>query len=191
MTKQIDANWAAGDDAGGFPSGLSLAADTGYYLFAIGKADGTVDFGFDTSATAANLLSDATGYTYYKAIWWVITNSSSNIRGFVQINGDTCEYSAGITDVNDTTGTSGVNETGTISAPPSSEVKVHGYVNNSSAAGISLYINNLLCLYNYDFIGGKIEARVDSNSQLAYKFTVSSGGLTSEEIVTQGWRKKW
>jgi len=72
LTKQIDANWAEGDDAGGFPSGLSLTADTWYHVFLIYKISAlgviTIDGGFDTSTTAANLLSDATNYTRYRRI---------------------------------------------------------------------------------------------------------------------------
>jgi len=73
------------DDAGGFPSGLSLTADTAYYVYVIAKADGTVDAGFDSSITAANLLSDATGYTKYRRIATIRTDSASNIRAYKQI----------------------------------------------------------------------------------------------------------
>jgi hypothetical protein len=85
ITKQIDANWAEGDDSGGFPSALTLAADTWYHLFAIMKDDYTVDAGFDTSLTATNLLADATSYTYYRRIGSVLTDASSNIIGFKQV----------------------------------------------------------------------------------------------------------
>jgi len=68
ITKQIDVDWVAGDDAGGFPSGLTLSADTWYHVFVIAKTDGTTDAGFDTSLTATNLLSDATGYTKYRRV---------------------------------------------------------------------------------------------------------------------------
>jgi len=70
FTKQIDANWAEGTNLGGFPSGLTLSNNTWYRVFIIGKNDGSgdVDFGYDTSPTAANLLSDATDYTKYRRI---------------------------------------------------------------------------------------------------------------------------
>lgn len=86
IVKQIDANWAEGSTLGGFPSGLTLAADTWYRVFVISKDDGTVDAGFDTSATAFNLLADATGYTYYRRIGWVRTDASANITSFRQSN---------------------------------------------------------------------------------------------------------
>lgn len=83
LTKQIDANWVAGNNAGGFPSTLTLSADTWYAVFVIKHADGTVDAGFDTSITATNLLSDS-GYSFYRRIGWVRTDASSNILGFEQ-----------------------------------------------------------------------------------------------------------
>lgn len=91
LTKQIDASWAAGTNAGGFPSALTLSADTWYRVFLIGKTDGTVDAGFDTSSTAANLLSDATGYTLYRRIGSVLTGNTSNILEFRQ-DGDYFQF---------------------------------------------------------------------------------------------------
>lgn len=80
ITKQIDANWVAGDDAGGFPSGLTLAADTWYNVFVIYNLTGQItDAGFDTSLTAANLLADAVGYTKYKLVGIILTDASKNI----------------------------------------------------------------------------------------------------------------
>lgn len=93
ITKRIDASWAEGDASGGFPSGLTISADTWYAVFLIGKTDGTVDAGFDTSTTATNLLADATGYTLYRRIGWVLTDGLSNIREFRQY-GDWFTWSA-------------------------------------------------------------------------------------------------
>lgn len=90
LGKQIDAAWAEGGTpgttAGGFPSGLSLTNGTWYRVFVIAKADGTVDGGFDTSATAANLLADATGYTYYRHVGWVFYTSNSIVKFFQKKN---------------------------------------------------------------------------------------------------------
>lgn len=80
ITKQIDATWAAGDDAGGLFSG-SVAVDTWYHVFLIRKdSDGSIDCGFDTSVTAANI---PTGYTAYKWIGAALTDGSANITPFV------------------------------------------------------------------------------------------------------------
>ena len=82
LTKQLDAAWAEGNNAGGLPGG-SPAADTWYHVFVIGKTDGTTDAGFDTSLTASTLLAAAAGYTLYRRVGSVRTDSSSNIIAFV------------------------------------------------------------------------------------------------------------
>lgn len=80
LIKRIDANWTEGTNGGGFPSALSLAADTLYNVFVILKNDETlVDGGFDTSATAVNLLADATDYDKFRLVGTVLTDSSSNL----------------------------------------------------------------------------------------------------------------
>lgn len=79
ITKQTDAVFAEGDDAGGMFTG-TVAADTWYAVHLIEKdSDGTIDVGFDTSSTAANIPA---GYTRYRRIGWVLTDSSANIINF-------------------------------------------------------------------------------------------------------------
>ena len=80
-TKQIDSAWAVGDDAGGIFSG-AVANNTWYHVFLIEKdSDGSIDAGFDTSVTAANIPA---GYTEYRRIGSVLTNGSANIINFSQ-----------------------------------------------------------------------------------------------------------
>ena len=88
LTKRIDANWQAGDTNGGFPSALSLSTATWYHLFLIATSAGVVDCGWDTSLTAANLLSDASAYTYYRRIGSHLTDGSSNITAYYQYKDD-------------------------------------------------------------------------------------------------------
>jgi len=84
FTKRIDATWSAGTGNGGRASTLSLSAGQWYHVYAIGDTSGNLDFGFDNSATAANLLSDS-GYTLYRLLGSIQTDTSSNIRAFTQI----------------------------------------------------------------------------------------------------------
>jgi len=97
LTKRIDATFAEGNNAGGFPTAISLLANTWYHFFAIVKADGTVDAGFDTSLTAANLLADATDFTGFRRIGSVLTDGASNILPFLQ-NADTFTWHTPIVD---------------------------------------------------------------------------------------------
>jgi hypothetical protein len=112
ITKRIDASWAVGDDSGGLFSG-SVGNATWYHVFIIRKdSDGTIDAGFDTSATAANKPA---GYSNYRRIGSVLTNGSANIIQFYQ-SGDTFLWNTPIIDVNvENPGSSAV--TRTISTP--------------------------------------------------------------------------
>ncbi len=87
ITKQIDATWAPGDDAGGLSSSLTAPANnTWYHVFLIMVA-GSVDVGFDTSLTGSNLATDHSA-TNYRRIGAVRTDGSANILGFLQIGDD-------------------------------------------------------------------------------------------------------
>ena len=86
LTKQIDATWAAGDNAGGLFTG-TVAADTTYHLFLIfNPTTSTIDAGWDTFLDpTANLPS---GYTIYRRIRSYLTDSGPNIIPTKQ-NGNT------------------------------------------------------------------------------------------------------
>lgn len=56
MTKQLDANWAAGSAAGMRYSGAAIA-NTTYHIYAAIKGDGTQDYYADPSAVIATVLS--------------------------------------------------------------------------------------------------------------------------------------
>lgn len=94
LTKQLDASFAAGTNAGG-RSSASLANGT-WHVFAIAKTDGTSDILFHTDPDASAVLPS--GYTYFRRIWSII-RSSGSIIAFKQF-GDDCFYSSAITDVN-------------------------------------------------------------------------------------------
>lgn len=137
LTKQIDANWAEGDDAGGFPSGLSLAADTWYHVFLIGKTDGTVDAGFDTNDDASELLNDASDYTYYRRIRSVLTDGSSNILGDLQF-GDLVLWKDPPLDLNGVSPGVDTNASYTISTPLG--VRTVAHFNITAAADNTYYL---------------------------------------------------
>ena len=85
ITKQIDAAWAAGDNAGGMDDGAAPVANTVYYVFLIRKdSDGSIDALFSLSATAPTMPA---GYTYKRMIRRQITDAAANIIPTDQ-NGD-------------------------------------------------------------------------------------------------------
>jgi len=87
LVKQIDAVWVAGSAAGGFPSALTLTNDTWYHFFLIkNSSTGVVDAGFDTSLTATNLLSDATGYTLFRRLGSIRRATALNKLFFQKAN---------------------------------------------------------------------------------------------------------
>ena len=89
-TKDITKNFASGTGNGGFPSALTLTDGVRYRVFAIDKVDGSkADVGYDTSATAVNLVADAvavdSGYAnaLYRQLNWVeYTSAAAGIRPF-------------------------------------------------------------------------------------------------------------
>lgn len=81
LTKQIDAAWAVGDDAGGLDTG-TVANSTTYHVHVIKRSDtGVVDALFSTSASSPTM---PTNYDLRRRIGSVITDGSANILGFIQ-----------------------------------------------------------------------------------------------------------
>lgn len=140
ITKQIDATWASGDDAGGMNDNDTVDNNELFYVHLLSSADGaTVDAGFDTSATATNLLADtavvAAGLTKYRPIGFVVTNGSANIIAFTQV-GDYFRLTGDVVnDVTDSTITGGTFEAATLSVPPNCLAHLYGRVDNATASG--------------------------------------------------------
>ncbi len=194
LCKQLDAAWAAGDDAGGFPSGLSLSADTMYYMVLIGKDDGTLDAGFDTDSAASQLLSDAADYSWYAVLrgnFAVFTDGSSNIRDFEIVN-SFLSFASMIIDVDDSSLSDEVAETGTLTAPPDTRVRCFVRILSTFSAGgaASFYLRRptfgatLGYIYHSaddtDGFGGTLEYDVDENSQVDYVLNVNAEATTDE-----------
>lgn len=82
ITKQLDAAWVAGTNAGGLDTG-SKAASTWYHVWLIRKdSDGSADVLFSTSVSSPTMPS---GYTYKRLIGSVHTSAASNIEAFVVV----------------------------------------------------------------------------------------------------------
>jgi len=83
QTKQLDASWASGTNAGGLSSSLTLTASTWYHAFAM-TVGGTPEIGFDSSVTGANLVADHSA-TIIKRIGSVYMDSSTNVLTFTAV----------------------------------------------------------------------------------------------------------
>lgn len=85
LTKQLDAVWAVGTNAGGRASGAAIA-NTTYHVFAIKRPDtGVVDVAFDTSASGANIAANTnSAYTEIRRIGSILRESAA-IAAFSQV----------------------------------------------------------------------------------------------------------
>lgn len=197
LTKQIDAAWAEGDNAGGLDTG-TVAADTTYYCFAIyNPATQTSDFLFSTSSSSPTMPS---GYTKKKRIASLLTDGSANIRnGQYLFNPDgsyTFYYSTGILDFQKQITTYYVSESVTLppnvvgifqtfmsttSGPPGS---VQMFVKSTSLSTVQISTG---ATANGNFNGGSEINRYCSSSQVDVKVNaIGSSGHTAS-LETIGW----
>jgi hypothetical protein len=136
ITKQIDAGWSVGNNAGGLDTG-AVANTTFYYLWIIKRSDtAVVDALFSTSATAPTMPAN---YDQKQRVGWVLTDGSANILAFRQSAYDPFEqyFVVAIQDVN--VGTQGTTQTArTLSVPPSALAIVSGYFGHGSTAHVAL-----------------------------------------------------
>ena len=133
ITKQIDASWAVGTNAGGLDTG-SVAANTGYGLYLIRRTDtGVVDVLFSTDMSAAGgSATMPTSYTQKRLIGWVRTDGSSNIISFLQA-GDTFRLLGVIpTELTDSSITDETYEDLTTTVPPLSTARYYLSAINAS-----------------------------------------------------------
>ena len=200
ITKQIDAAWAAGNNAGGLFSG-TVAADTTYHLFLIRKdSDGSIDAGFDTSITAANIPA---GYTSYRRVISIVTDGSANIIGFTAVETDGGGVRVTLIDPilelsTSAPGTSGVLLTMSVPAGVQVVSRVFLYLNDSSSAVV--YLSEVsqtdtapatphftaVVSAGATIASTTIDLLTNTSSQIRYRSTVGSG-LGGFQIVLHGW----
>lgn len=103
ITKQIDAAWAVGTNAGGMDTG-SVGNTTWYFIWLIKRSDtGVVDALYSTSSTAPTM---PTNYNYKRLIGMVRTDGSANIVNYstMELTGGGLDYlwATPVVDVNTT-----------------------------------------------------------------------------------------
>jgi hypothetical protein len=202
LTKQIDAAWAVGDDAGCLDGTESVGgtpdADTWYHVYSIRRSDTNVrDILCSENASAPTL---PTNYDQQRRIGAVLTDGSANILGFSQV-GDEFLWDAPMQDVDSANpGTAAV--LSTLSVP----------------TGIQVYANLVFTLFDLTpvastngimtspdqtdtdpntipeiFITADGEqaflarlARTNTSGQVRFRISNSDAGVTVR-IVTHGW----
>ncbi len=196
-TKDVSAAWAAGDGNGGLFSG-SVASSTTYHVFAIlNDTDRSVDYGFDTSVTAANRPS---GYTYFRRIGSVLTDASAHIVAFHQY-GDEFYLDTSVKDVDVTNpGTSAV--TRTLTVPTGIQVcAIFAAVSWDSTGDTVHYVSSLDAADEVPSYANCIESapsdktgegvslnRIWTNTSARIRTRLSfSAATTAFKIRTRGW----
>lgn len=204
LGKNMAVNWAVGGTpgapAGGFPSALTRTNSTWYRCFLIATAGGTIDAGFDTSATAANLLADAgASYVAYRQVGWVLNDSVGNIEGFLQ-DGDRFRLKEWKSDY---TGNSTSSRTAVqLTAPPETFAEFVVRVQATVAGGASVLITELdqsdiapnAALFTVRSLGFgsavvpdgvMMQCKTDTNSNVYMR---DDGNNRSMDFNTMGWR---
>ena len=104
LTKQIDALFGKGDNAGGLFVG-TVAVDTTYHCCLITEdASGDVDWGWDTDPGGANTPS---GFTFRRTVGSRYTDSSANLV-LTRQSGDLVRLDQGVNDLNTSGNATGV-----------------------------------------------------------------------------------
>ncbi|MEE8207125.1 MAG: hypothetical protein V3T82_09260, partial [Nitrospinaceae bacterium] len=140
IIKKIDVNWVVGNGLGGFPSALTLAANTWYHVFRIQNPTTLVsDAGYDTALDAANLRADAVGFTEYRRVGSVLTDGVANIIPLIahEIGGGAVLYSWVATPADDKNGAiaTGPRETIGLTVPTGYKVQAIFTVNDNGSGG--------------------------------------------------------
>lgn len=198
ITKQLDASWAVGTNAGGINTGAE-ANSTWYEVHLIKRVDtGVVDVMFTTTANRATL---PTSYTKQRRIGWIRNDGAGALLQFTQ----TGDYVTLTTQINDASVTATATAAAiTVTVPPNaigrfritsisstsvntanvtviSEI-VEGNVTPDSATGIGT-------IGYVDIVGADashFELRVSSTSTIEHDSNAATGSPTFD-ISTFGW----
>jgi hypothetical protein len=196
ITKQLDAAWAVGTNAGGINTGAE-ANSTWYEVHLIKRVDtGVVDVMFTTTANRATL---PTNYTLQRRIGWIRNDGAGAILQFTQVG----DYFTLTTQVNDASFTATATAAAiTLTAPPGSIARFRGCAEATTAVNTTnvtvfseIVEGNVtptettgIASIGVNDIGGAsaahFELRVDASSQIEHD---SDGATYTVDISTFGW----
>tara|TARA_Y100000310_G_scaffold225116_1_gene227125 strand:- start:3551 stop:4633 length:1083 start_codon:yes stop_codon:yes gene_type:complete len=204
MTKQIDAAFAEGDDAGGMDTG-TVANSTLYAIYAIGGSGKTTDFVFSTELNEATGPTPPTGFTYWRLITYVLTDGSANIRNGTWNGPFEFWFDAQQSVVSDSTITDDTAETGTAVGPPNSILIGNMHIEPSTSntmSSLDIYPiggtrgTSGQALASAMLLSGgssgvnqaaPFEVLTDGSKQFLYK-AHESGGTVEVKVQQTGWR---
>lgn len=137
ITKQLDAVWSAGNNAGGVETLPVVISDT-YHMFAIKNVTtDTVDIIFDNSLSPTL----PSGYTKYRRVGSFLTNAAANISGYTRV-GDLCLWTTPPTDVNVSNLPSATGTLYALSVPTDIQVQAEVSVGQPNTAAI-IYFSSI------------------------------------------------
>ncbi len=190
ITKSVGNSWAVGTGNGGMGTGLTVAANTWYHVFAIEVA-GAFDVYFDTSFAAANKPSGTTAFRYIGSLK---TTAGLGILAFTQV-GQIFMYATPILDLSG--GTAASTTAITLSVPPgmivypllrliyqspttSSEATLYNGISSSA-----IQVGLLNAVANVQ-VSANVQMITNTSAQISYS---QSGGVTNSaaSIYTNGY----
>ncbi len=200
--KQLDANWAAGDAAGGRNSAVGIANTTYHVWAARTAASATADYYFHTSTTAATVLtalqaeSGGSSYAYLRLIGSIV-RAGNTILAFTQY-ADEFYLSTPVLDIsNATPGTSA--NTGTLASVPTG-IKLKAFLNTNADNGNVLYISSLdstdlaasasaaplgsIQTSGTSQVGAQVSVWTSTSATIRYR----ASGNSAVRIATIGWK---
>lgn len=205
LTKQLDAVWAVGTNAGMRASGAAIT-NTTYHIFLIRRPDtGVVDVAADTSVTGANIAANTNAaYTQIRRIGSII-RSSGSILAFSQF-GDDFLWSTVVQDVTATNpGILAVTRTLTVPTGIKVFAKFNSGIGDNSGVqtdfrvvissldqsdeAASLYNDNLGIFYGAGatiFAFERCCVRTNTSAQIRTRLSASSA-TTTLYVGTFGW----
>lgn len=200
LTKQLDAAWAVGTNAGGLDTGA--IADTTYHVWLIKRSDtGVVDALFSTSASAPTM---PTNYDYRRRIGSIVRTGGA-IKAFVQA-GDLFQWTVATEDYDTTNpGTNAITQTLTLPTGLNVEALINASARLSSANSLTALFTDLAITDTApsfetastgqlsvqgstatDVASGQLRIRVNTSAQIRARLSFSDAG-TRLHVATQGW----
>jgi hypothetical protein len=203
LTKQLDAAWAVGTNAGMLATGAAIT-NTTYHIFLILRPDtGVVDVAADTSVTGANIAANTNAaYTKIRRIGSIV-RSGATILAFSQ-HGDEFLWNAAVLDVN-AVPNANTAQTATLTLPTGVkfEALFRGQVTDATTSGIAVLFSSpdesdqaasetaapgasITSVGAGPAISGHFRIRTNTSAQIRYRCETADIDLDIQ-ISTYGW----